>query len=76
MAVFRRISNLFRRSRVDREIDAELQSHIELRIEDNIARGMTPGEARRDALAHKAPVAEREYPSGGEGGAWRHPIGR
>src|SRR5258708_4776577 len=50
MAVFRRIANLFRRSRVDREIDAELQSHILMRIDDDIAHGMSQEEARRDAL--------------------------
>jgi len=50
MAVLRRIANLFRRSRVDQDIDAELQAHLDLRIEGNIARGMTPAEARRDAL--------------------------
>jgi predicted permease len=50
MAVIRRIANLFYRSRVDREIDRELQSHIALRIDDNLARGMSPDEARRDAL--------------------------
>jgi predicted permease len=42
--------NLFSRSRVDRAIAAEIQSHIELRIEDNLAAGMPPAEARRDAL--------------------------
>ena len=50
MAVIRRIANLFRRTSVDREIDAELQSHLALRIDDNLAAGMTPEEARRDAL--------------------------
>ena len=47
MSLFRRISNLFSRSSVDREIDAELRSHIEMRVEDNLAIGMTPAEARR-----------------------------
>ena len=50
MSLFRRISNLFSRSSVDREIDAELRSHIEMRVEDNVATGMTSGEARRDAM--------------------------
>jgi predicted permease len=50
VAVLRRIANLFRRNRVDGEIDAELQAHLALRIDDNIARGMSPAEARRDAL--------------------------
>jgi putative ABC transport system permease protein len=49
MPAFRRIANLFRRSRIDREIAEELQSHIELRIESNIAAGMKPEDARRDA---------------------------
>jgi macrolide transport system ATP-binding/permease protein len=50
MSLLRRISNLFFRSKVDREIDAELRSHIEMRIEDNLVAGMPKEEARRDAL--------------------------
>lgn len=50
MALLHRIGNLFRRSRMDREIDAELRAHIEMRIEDNVTAGMTPEDARRDAL--------------------------
>ncbi|HEX4321948.1 MAG TPA: ABC transporter permease [Acidobacteriaceae bacterium] len=50
MSLFRRIANLFVRSNIDREIEAELRSHIEMRIADNIAAGMTPRAARRDAL--------------------------
>jgi predicted permease len=50
MPLLRRIANLFSRSRVDREIEAELAAHVDLRIEDNIAAGMLPDEARRDAL--------------------------
>jgi predicted permease len=61
MAVFRRIANLFRRSRIDREIEAELQSHIALLIDDNLARGMSAAEARRDALVRFGnPTATRE----------------
>lgn len=50
MAHFRRIANLFRREELDRDIAEELQAHIDLRIEDNLARGMCAGEARREAL--------------------------
>ena len=50
MSLLRRIANLFSRSEVDHDVDAELRSHIEMRIEDNIAAGMSPEEARRDAL--------------------------
>jgi predicted permease len=49
MPIFRRIANLFSRSKVDREIDAELRSHIEMRIADNMAAGMSPEAAARDA---------------------------
>jgi predicted permease len=50
MSLLRRIANLFGRSRIDQEIDAEIQSHLSLRIDDNLTRGMSPEEARRDAL--------------------------
>jgi hypothetical protein len=50
MSLVRRIANLFARSKVGQEIDAELDSHIAMRIEDNIASGMSREEAQRDAL--------------------------
>lgn len=50
MASLNRFINLFRRSRLDREIAAELQAHIDLRTDDNIARGMSSREARREAI--------------------------
>jgi predicted permease len=50
MSVLRRFTNLFRRSSVDRDIADELQSHIDLRIESNLAYGMSPAEAQREAL--------------------------
>src|SRR5437764_2045672 len=50
MSIFRRLANTFSRSELHQEIDAEIQSHVEMRIADNIAAGMSPEEARRDAL--------------------------
>jgi predicted permease len=50
MSILRRITNLFHRSKLNQDIDAELRSHIEMRTADNIAAGMSPQEARRDAL--------------------------
>ncbi|MGA2250092.1 ADOP family duplicated permease [Terracidiphilus sp.] len=50
MGLLRRMGNLFRRPLMERETNAEFEAHIALRTEDNIARGMTPQEARRDAL--------------------------
>ena len=35
---------------MDRDIDVELGSHLELAIEENVARGLSPAEAERRAL--------------------------
>ena len=45
-----RLASLFRRDRLETELDAELQYHIDMLIEQNIAAGMPPDEARRGAL--------------------------
>ena len=45
-----RLRSLFRRERVDQDLDDELRYHIERKTEDNIARGLAPAEARRQAL--------------------------
>ena len=45
-----RFRNLFRKERLDQELDAELASHLEMYVGDNLRRGMTPEEARRVAL--------------------------
>jgi predicted permease len=44
-----RLVNLFRGRQLFREIDEELQFHLDARTRDNIAAGMTPAEARRNA---------------------------
>lgn len=62
MPLLRRFANLFRRPRLDGEIEAELQAHIEMREADNIAAGMSRKEARRDALVrfgNRAATRER-----------------
>jgi putative ABC transport system permease protein len=41
---------LFRRRRVESELERELRLHLELETEENVRRGMTPAEARRRAL--------------------------
>lgn len=50
MSLLHRIANLFTREKLSRAIDDELKAHIDMRIADNIDAGMTPHEARRDAL--------------------------
>jgi len=45
-----RLGGSFGKERGNRELDAELVSHLEMHIEDNVRAGMTPEEARRQAL--------------------------
>lgn len=61
MALFRRILSLGRRAQMEQEIDAELQEHIAMCIDDNMARGMTREAAEHDArLRFGSPTATRE----------------
>ncbi len=45
-----RLKSIFRRRRVESELDEELQFHLEHKIEEGIAEGLTPEEARYRAL--------------------------
>lgn len=45
-----RLTGLVTAGRRAWQFDAELESHIELHVEENLRRGMTPDEARRQAL--------------------------
>jgi predicted permease len=45
-----RLSGLFNKNRKDFDLAEELESHLQMHIEDNIRSGMTPEQARRDAL--------------------------
>lgn len=45
-----RLRSLFRRAQHDRDLDAELRSHLEAAVERNLAQGMSPEQARRQAL--------------------------
>lgn len=49
-AFFLRLRNLLYRDKLDRDPNNELASHLELHNADNLCSGMTPEEARRDAL--------------------------
>lgn len=41
---------MFHKERKDRELEAEIESHLQMHIEDNVRLGMTREEARRQAL--------------------------
>src|SRR5215467_3765047 len=45
-----RLKPLFRRGQVARELDGEIQFHLEQQTAENIALGMSPGEARLKAI--------------------------
>ena len=50
MGLLNRFTGLFRRNRLERDLDEELQLHVELKTQENIAAGMPPQEARYAAL--------------------------
>jgi len=45
-----RLRSFFRGAEQDRDLDAEMSSHLELAIEENLQRGLSPDQARRQAL--------------------------
>src|SRR4029450_4954276 len=53
-----RLAGLVRRPPGARELHDELAAHLQLHIDDNLRRGMTPEEARRQALAALGGVAQ------------------
>src|SRR5262245_40312466 len=55
-----RLRSLFRRGQVEQELDEELRYHIERQIEEHIAKGMTPEDARDAALRAMGGVERRK----------------
>jgi predicted permease len=49
-AFFLRVSGLFNKSHIERELTEEIESHLQMTVEDNIRSGMTLAEARRVAV--------------------------
>jgi hypothetical protein len=47
---FNRFRSFFRKEELDQDLDAELKSHLDLAIEENLSTGMSAEEARRQAL--------------------------
>jgi predicted permease len=61
----RRLRSLFPDAKMDHDLDAEMASHLEFAIEENLKRGMTAEQARRQALirfggAEQAKQRQRE----------------
>lgn len=55
-----RLRSLFRRRRVERDLDDELQYHLERKIEEYVAQGMTPESARLSALRAMDGLTQRK----------------
>jgi MacB-like periplasmic core domain len=74
-SLFCRVRGLVRAEAIHREIDEEARFHIEMRIDENIRRGMSPEEARRDAerrFGNLTRMKERGYEV--RGGRWLEPL--
>jgi putative ABC transport system permease protein len=71
----RRVLGLWRSETIHQEITDELQFHIDMRVDENIQRGMSPDEARRDAersFGDLTRIKEQGYDM--RGGRWLETI--
>jgi predicted permease len=59
-ALVAKVRALFGRRAADRDLAAELESHLAMHAEDNVRRGMTPDEGRRQALLKLGGLAQVE----------------
>src|SRR5260370_40803859 len=55
-----RLRSLFRREQVEQDLDEELQYHLERKVEEYIAQGLTPDESRNAALRAMDGLAQRK----------------
>ena len=55
-----RLKSIFRRRRVETELDEELQFHLEHKIQEGLAEGLSPGEARYRALRAMGGLEQRK----------------
>lgn len=55
-----RLRSLFRRSQVEQELDEELSYHLDRQIEEHIAKGMTPEDARCAAMRALGGIEQRK----------------
>ena len=54
-----RVRSLFRSSQVERELDEELQYHLQHLVDDYVAAGMSPPDARYKALREMGAIEQR-----------------
>jgi putative ABC transport system permease protein len=71
----RRVQGFWLSETIHKEIGDELQFHIDMRVEENIRRGMSPDEARRDAerrFGNQTRIKEQGYDV--RGGRWLETV--
>lgn len=72
-----RLRSFFRKGSLDQEWDAEMASHFEMAIEENLGRGMSPEEARRQAMIRFGGVQQaREEHRESRGLPWMDVLGQ
>ena len=57
---FERLRSFFRKSPMDRDLEAEMAAHLAFAIEENLQRGLSPEEANRQALVRFGGVAQSQ----------------
>jgi macrolide transport system ATP-binding/permease protein len=57
-SLFARLVGVSGRARRDRELAEELETHLQMQVEENLRAGMSPAEARRQALVKLGGVAQ------------------
>src|SRR5882762_2968985 len=76
MSWITRFSNLFR-PQLTNELDDEISFHVDARTRDNMARGMSPEAARRDALLRFGqPLTVRERTRDSDIFVWAESLGQ
>jgi hypothetical protein len=66
-----RVRSFFQKPQRDTELDAEVAAHLELAVEENMGRGMSREEARRQALIRFGGVSQaKEQQRGARGLPW------
>src|SRR6266513_6311497 len=63
-----RFGGFLRKERRDRDLAAEMESHLQMHIEDNLRAGMSPAEARRQDLMKLGGVEQTKEIYGDRGG--------
>jgi len=70
-----KLQSLFRRNRNAQQLNDEIQFHLDQQIAENIAAGMSPGEARHAAMrAFGSPTVLREEAQRLCGCSWKNRL--